>query len=43
MFRVLIVFCAVSVVLSSQEWRYYGGDAGGMKYSPLKQIDRSNI
>lgn len=25
------------------EWPHYGGDAGGMKYSPLKQIDRSNV
>ena len=27
----------------AQEWRYYGGDAGGMKYSPLKQITRANV
>ena len=32
-----------AVVLQAQEWRYYGGDAGGMKYSPLKQINRSNV
>jgi quinoprotein glucose dehydrogenase len=25
------------------EWRYYGGDAGGTKYSPLGQIDASNV
>jgi quinoprotein glucose dehydrogenase len=25
------------------EWRHYGGDAGGMKYSPLKQIHRGNV
>src|SRR5436190_12554582 len=25
------------------EWRYYGGDAGGTKYSPLDQIDASNV
>jgi quinoprotein glucose dehydrogenase len=24
-------------------WRYYGGDAGGTKYSPLDQINRSNV
>ena len=29
--------------LLAQEWRYYGGDAGGMKYSTLKQINRSNV
>jgi quinoprotein glucose dehydrogenase len=27
----------------AQEWPYYGGDAGGMKYSPLAQINRSNV
>lgn len=26
-----------------QDWPYYGGDAGGMKYSPLKQIHRGNV
>jgi quinoprotein glucose dehydrogenase len=25
------------------EWRHYGGDAGGTKYSPLDQIDASNV
>jgi mono/diheme cytochrome c family protein len=25
------------------EWRYYGGDAGSTKYSPLDQIDASNV
>jgi quinoprotein glucose dehydrogenase len=29
--------------LLAQEWPYYGGDAGGTKYSKLKQIDRSNV
>jgi len=29
--------------VSSQEWPYYGHDAGGMRYSPLKQIDRQNV
>jgi quinoprotein glucose dehydrogenase len=27
----------------AQEWRYYGGDAGGTKYSPLAQINRLNV
>lgn len=30
--------CAVA-----QEWPHYGGDPGGMRYSPLKQIDRANV
>ena len=25
------------------EWRHYGGDAGGTKYSPLDQIDSGNV
>jgi len=25
------------------EWPYYGGDAGGMRYSPLDEINRSNV
>jgi quinoprotein glucose dehydrogenase len=25
------------------DWAYYGGDAGGSRYSPLTEIDRSNV
>ncbi len=25
------------------QWRFYGGDQGGTRYSSLKQIDRSNV
>ena len=25
------------------DWAYYGHDAGGMRYSPLKQINRENV
>lgn len=28
---------------SRHEWRFYGHDAGGMRFSPLKQIDRQNV
>ena len=28
---------------SKGEWRYYGGDAGSTKYSPLDQINASNV
>jgi len=28
---------------ANREWRHYGGDAGGTKYSPLDQIDASNV
>ncbi|MGH7867579.1 MAG: pyrroloquinoline quinone-dependent dehydrogenase, partial [Candidatus Dormibacteraceae bacterium] len=26
-----------------REWRHYGGDSGGMRYSALDQINRSNV
>ncbi len=28
---------------AAQEWRYYGGDAGGTRFSPLTQISRENV
>jgi glucose dehydrogenase len=28
---------------TAQDWPFYGGDAGGTRYSPLKQITRSNV
>jgi glucose dehydrogenase len=28
---------------TTADWPYYGGDAGGTRYSPLTQIDRSNV
>lgn len=43
MIRGVILLCAFTALLFAQEWRYYGGDAGGMRYSALKQIDRSNV
>jgi membrane-bound PQQ-dependent dehydrogenase (glucose/quinate/shikimate family) len=27
----------------ASEWRYYGGDQAGTRYSPLRQINRSNV
>src|SRR5438094_600497 len=27
----------------NNEWRYYGGDAGSTKYSPLDQINKDNV
>ena len=29
--------------LAADEWRHYGNDPGGMRYSPLDQISRSNV
>ena len=28
---------------AEREWRFYGGDPGGMRFSPLKQINRTNV
>jgi quinoprotein glucose dehydrogenase len=28
---------------TTTEWPYYGGDAGGSRYSPLTQIDKNNV
>ncbi len=33
----------LAAIASAQEWHYYGGDSGGRKYSPLKQIHRGNV
>ncbi len=41
--RILGWLLMVAAVLPAQEWRYWGGDAGGSKYSALAQIDRSNV
>jgi quinoprotein glucose dehydrogenase len=36
--------CALAATcLMGQEWRHYANDPGGMRYSPLKQIDRGNV
>src|SRR5262245_34335938 len=42
-FNVLLVCLLLAEISFAQEWAYYGGDAGGMKYSPLSQINRSNV
>jgi quinoprotein glucose dehydrogenase len=33
----------LAIPLSAQQWPVYGGDDGGSKYSPLEQINRSNV
>src|SRR5262245_8225887 len=43
------LFVMTRIPLSGQtgtrngEWRYYGGDAGSTKYSPLDQINKTNV
>ena len=47
----LLLVAAVGVSLSAAEptdggiadWTYYGGDPGGSRYSPLTQINKSNV
>ncbi len=45
--RSVKMLAALSLVvpglLVAQEWTTYGGDAGGTRYSPLKQINLSNV
>jgi membrane-bound PQQ-dependent dehydrogenase (glucose/quinate/shikimate family) len=36
----LFLACSAS---NGQEWRFYGGDAGGTRFSPLQQITRKNV
>src|ERR1700719_2899074 len=39
----LLFMLALSTAASAQEWQFYGGDAGGTRSSPLKQINRQNV
>jgi quinoprotein glucose dehydrogenase len=45
---VAVLACVAKIALGSGEsnvdgWAYYGHDAGGMRYSPLTQINRENV
>src|SRR5580658_4597125 len=42
MARILAVALCCTAALA-QDWPFYGGDQGGSKYSPLDQINRSNV
>ena len=37
------LWIALAGLASGQDWRAWGGDPGGQKYSPLKQISRANV
>lgn len=43
--RLILVVLLFALPLSAQtsEWRYYGGDEGGSRFSPLAQINTSNV
>src|SRR2546428_1706586 len=36
-------FNSSSTPPAGEEWHAYGGDPGGMRFSPLKQINRANV
>src|SRR5687768_18267966 len=40
---VFLFIWRVSAQTPNSEWRYYGGDEGGSRFSPLAQINTSNI
>ena len=39
----LLVSCVAAAAPDKDEWPCYGRDDGGMRYSPLAQIDRDNV
>jgi len=41
--RCVFLLLLFAPAASAQEWRFYGGDAGGTRFSPLQQINRSNV
>jgi glucose dehydrogenase len=40
---VLVTFSVVSGVAQDDQWRFWGGDAGSTRYSPLDQINADNF
>jgi quinoprotein glucose dehydrogenase len=44
---ILVAICLYAAIANAQnsdgEWPNYGNDPGGMRYSPLDQIDRGNV
>ena len=40
---VLLALIASLLQAADGDWPFYGGDAGGMKYSALNQINRDNV
>ncbi len=39
----LVLLLVLASAVSAQEWRFYGGDAGGTRSSPLRQIHHQNV
>jgi glucose dehydrogenase len=40
--RILLLLITAGLTFA-QDWQSYGGDPGGTRYSPLKEINRSNV
>jgi quinoprotein glucose dehydrogenase len=40
---ILTIALILTTAATAQDWPTYGGDAGGTRYSPLKQITRENV
>src|SRR2546423_1926559 len=40
---ILAAWCTLAFNGIAQTWAHYGGDAGGTRYSSLKQINRENV
>jgi quinoprotein glucose dehydrogenase len=43
LFLTLTVTCCLPTLRGQTDWPAYGHDPGGMRYSPLKQIDTGNV
>ena len=41
--RIPLLWLLAAGLAFGQEWPFYGGDAGGTRHSPLKEINRSNV
>lgn len=39
----VLLWLGTLTVATGEEWRHWGGDAGGMKFSPAKQIHKGNV
>src|SRR5258707_12209060 len=41
--RILVVTALAAMLSAQSDWPVYGHDDGGMRYSPLKQINAGNV
>src|SRR3989442_14307560 len=40
---IVAALCGITLPVAAQEWRFYGGDQGSTKYSPLDRITPANV